>query len=145
MPTKKKWPAPSRKAHNTFCLNEGWEPVRGPQATDVDHHITYELPLPDDRVLRTRVSRPPNKETYGPGMWQHILRDQLQVSEDTFWACVQDKVKPNRGQPAVPPDAIPADLVYLLKSRLRLSDTEIRAMSRVEAIERLTRHWQGSP
>ena len=30
----------------------------------VRHQVTYKLPLPDGRILRTRVSRPVRKETY---------------------------------------------------------------------------------
>ena len=139
------WPAPSREAHNQFCLNEGWHPVRNTRGRKTGHHITYELPLPDGRILRTRVSKPPSKDTYGARMWGHILRDQLQVDEETFWACVQKKVKPNRGGPEAPVEALPADLVHLLRANLHLSEAEIRGLSRQEAIERMTAFWGRRP
>lgn len=91
------------------------------------------------------MSRPPNKETYGPALWVHILRDQLSVDEAVFWACVNDGVVPDRGGRKPSVDALPADVVHLLKIRLHLSDQEIRALSKDEAIERLKELWEERP
>jgi hypothetical protein len=74
-------------------------------------------------------------------MWSHILRDQLAVSEAEFWACVQNGVKPNRGERRMPEEALPASLVHQLITNLGLSDTEIAKMSKAEAIARMQRHW----
>lgn len=71
------WPAPTRADHDAFCRLEGWTPVRDALGRTGTHHITYELRLPDGQVLRTRVSHPPNRQTYGARLWAHILRDQL--------------------------------------------------------------------
>jgi hypothetical protein len=139
------WAAPSREAHNSFCVTEGWEVVRKTDSKSVKHHITYEMDLPDGRRLRTRISRPPNKDTYGPDMWAHILRDQLAVDAATFWACVQSGVLPDRGTPVPHRESLPADLVHLLRSKLRLSDAEIAELTRQEAIERMERYWQQDP
>jgi hypothetical protein len=103
--------------------------------------VTYELQLYDGRILRTRISHPVNRETYGERLWSHILRDQLHVDEATFWACVQDGTKPDRGAPEPPPEALPADLVHLLLTRVRLSEAELAAMSKEGAIARMQRHW----
>lgn len=81
------WPQPSRKDHDAFCRHEEWERVRDAVGRKGTHHVTYELNLPDGRVLRTRVSRPVDRSDYGPNLWGHILRDQLEVDEATFWAC----------------------------------------------------------
>ncbi|GAA5169119.1 hypothetical protein GCM10023321_64160 [Pseudonocardia eucalypti] len=105
------------------------------------HHLTYELALPDGRVLRTGVSHPPNRTGYGAKLWKHILRDQLGVDEATFWACVQDGVAPDRGAPKAPPHALPAELVHLLLTRVGLTEAEVAGMSRAEAADRLHRHW----
>lgn len=32
-------------------------------------------------------------------MWSHILREQLEVTVDVFWACVQKGRLPDRGAP----------------------------------------------
>lgn len=78
-------------------------------------------------------------------MWAHILRDQLAVDEAAFWACVQDDVLPYRGAPVQHGKSLPADLVHLLRSNLRLSDSEIAELSRQEAIERMQQFWQEGP
>lgn len=80
------WPAPTRADHDTFCRTEGWTRVRDATGHTGTQHITDELSLPDGRILRTRISHPPNRTTYGLRMWAHILRDQLCVDEATFWA-----------------------------------------------------------
>ncbi|MEV5413955.1 cytotoxic translational repressor of toxin-antitoxin stability system [Thermopolyspora sp. NPDC052614] len=105
------------------------------------HHVTYELDLPDGRVLRTRISHPVDCSAYGPKLWSHILRDQLDVSEADFWTCVREGVRPDRGVPVAPPEALPADLVHLLIHRVGLDEKEVAAMSRVDAVARLQRFW----
>jgi hypothetical protein len=74
-------------------------------------------------------------------MWKHILRDQLDVDEPQFWACVQDGVKPARGTPELPAEALPADLVHLLISRVGLDESEVAGMSKDDAVARLQRFW----
>lgn len=135
------WPAPTREAHDAFCKIEGWEPVRNARGQTGTHHVTYELQLPDGRILRTRISHPVNRETYGENLWSHVLRDQLEVDQATFWACVQEGKKPNRGAPEPPADALPADLVHLLLTRVHLNEAEVAAMSKDEAIARMQRYW----
>jgi hypothetical protein len=63
------------------------------------------------------------------------------VQEPEFWACVKDGAKPDRGTPAPPPEALPADLVHMLLSRVGLAEAEVAAMSKDEAIARLQRFW----
>jgi hypothetical protein len=63
------------------------------------------------------------------------------VTEAEFWACVQDKVTPGRGRPAVPAQALPADLVHLLITRLGLSEAEIATMNKADAIARMQQYW----
>ncbi|HEX5114025.1 MAG TPA: cytotoxic translational repressor of toxin-antitoxin stability system [Pseudonocardiaceae bacterium] len=135
------WPQPTRKDHETFCQTEEWRHVRDARGRTGTHHITYELDLVDGRILRTRISHPVDRCDYGPGIWKHILRDQLDVDEPTFWSCARDGVKPVRGTPRPPADALPADLVYLLISRVGLDEAEVAGMSKDEAIGRLQRYW----
>ena len=108
------WPQPTRQDHDKFCDVEVWTPVRDARGRTGTQHVTYELNLPDGRILRMRISHPPDRTAYGSSLWSHILRDQLAVSEEEFWRCVRDGVKPDRGVPEAPPEALPADLVYLL-------------------------------
>jgi hypothetical protein len=136
------WPAPTRGDHQAFCANEGWELVRNARGKTSGHHaLTYELTLHDGRILRTRISHPPNGSTYGANIWGHILRDQLNVDEETFWACVRNGVKPDRGEPEAPAEALPADLAHLLVTRLQLSSAEVALMTKDEAIARMQEFW----
>ena len=135
------WPQPTRQDHEKFCSIEGWTRVRDARGRTGTHHLIYELHLPDGRILRTRISHPPDRSTYGPSIWRHILRDQLDVAEDEFWACVRDGVKPDRGLPEAPAEALPADLVQLLITRVGLPESEVASMSKAQAIERLDRYW----
>jgi hypothetical protein len=135
------WPAPTREAHEAFCKTEGWQQVRSARGRTGTHHVIYELQLHDGRILRTRISHPVNRDAYGPQIWSHILRDQLDVDQATFWACVQDGTKPDRGAPQPPAGALPADLVHLLLTGVHLSEAEVAAMSKDQAIARMQQYW----
>jgi hypothetical protein len=130
---------PTRKDHQNFCLNERWTQVRNPRGNG-GHHVMFELTLPDGQVLRTRISHPPNRQTYGPSLWAHILRDQLDVGEDEFWACVREKKLPQRGRSEPTTPSIPAGVVAQLLSH-GVEESDVRLMSRAEAIERLNLIW----
>ena len=135
------WPQPTRQFHQKFGQVESWKPVRDARGRTGTHHITYELSLRDGRVLRTRISHPADRTTYGPSIWGHILRDQLQVTDTEFWCCVQEGVKPDRGEPEVPAEALPADVVYLLISRVGLDEAVIATMTKADAVARLNDFW----
>lgn len=134
-------PRASREDHDDFCSTEGWALVRGATGKPVAHHRTYELGLPDGRILRTRISRPVDRTQYRDSMWTHIMRDQLQITADEFWECVTDKVLPQRSRPAASPrTSLPLYLVEGL-SRRGVSPQEIRAMTEEDATERLHQLW----
>jgi hypothetical protein len=137
-----KWPAPTRAAHDQFCRNEGWTVVRNATGKKNVHHINYELALSDGTILRTRISRPPDRSNYGASMWAHILRDQLAVDEAFFWVCVNDGVAPDRGGAKERAETIPLEVVQLLLNRVGMSETEVGKLSRAEAIARLNQFWQ---
>ncbi len=139
------WPRPTRATHERFCRTEGWTEVRNARGK-TGHHVTFELALPDGRVLRTRVSHPVDATDYGPEIWRHILRDQLEVSDAEFWACVQHRTKPRRGpERVVTAAAIPVDVAWQLVHKVGLAPDEVARLTRDEAIARLQEHWRGSP
>jgi hypothetical protein len=136
--TPSRQPAPTRAAHHRFVVREGWRPVAS------THHETFELVLPDARILRTRISRPPDRTTYGPRLWAHILRDQLAVTQDEFRACVDEGRLPDRGAGrAAPPDptTIPVEVAHLLVERVGLRREDLVGMSRDDAVARLAAYW----
>jgi hypothetical protein len=137
----KAWPQLTRADHERFCEVEGWRRVRDAKGRTGTHHVTYEHILWDGQVLRTRISHPPDRTAYGPGIWSHILRDQLKVDQEAFWMCVREGKRPDRGAHTVPAEALPADLVHLLLTRVGLSEDEVHRLLKPEAISRLQQYW----
>lgn len=135
--------AASRREHHRFCEIEGWTEVLNARGKPAEHHLTYELTLGDGRVLRTRISRPANTNTYGRGLWSHILSDQLEVTEADFWACVDDRRAPVRNDLASAPEgaALPVSLAYQLVNTLHLSSDEIASLTLEQAVARMHEHW----
>lgn len=133
-----KYPAATREDHDDFCVTEKWQLVRGASGQPVRHHRTYELALWDGQVLRTRISRPVDRSTYAAGMWTHILRTQLAVDAEAFWACVRDKKLPDRGGPETVTQKEPLPL-YLVRalSELGVDETESLALTASEAAQLL--------
>ncbi|MDR7302739.1 cytotoxic translational repressor of toxin-antitoxin stability system [Haloactinomyces albus] len=132
---------PTRTDHERFCRTEGWQPLRDVRTGSGTRHTTYELALPDGRVLRTRISHPPERDTYGPALWKHVLDDQLRVSEAEFRACVDEGVLPDRGVPRSAAEALPPALVYLLINRVGLPESEVKALSKEQAVARVNQYW----
>jgi len=135
------YPAPTRADHRRFCEIEGWSARGTASRKGAGDHLRFELTLPDGRILYTRVSHPVNRQgSYGKSLWKHILKDQLDVTEAEFWACVREGVKPSRGErkPAVQ-DAVPVGVVIALVEEFHLVESEVRAMTRSEAIARLAK------
>lgn len=136
----------SRRDHNKFCTTEGWKVVGNARGKKASHHVTYELPLPDGRILRTRISHPVNSTTYGASLWAHILRDQLDVTEAEFWACVKDGSRPSRARAPEPPEnALPAGLAWQLIHSAGVPEAEVATMTRDEAIARMNEFWARPP
>lgn len=135
-------PTPTRREHLRFCEIERWRLVRSATGKNSTHHDTYELELDSGDILRTRISRPPDRTEYGPSLWAHILRDQLEVRPDEFRRCLNLGEPPDRGaaNPS-PAETIPTDLAYLLTKRVGLTEEQLATMSRQEAIERMQEYW----
>ena len=132
-------PAATREDHDDFCVAEKWQLVRGASGQPVRHHRTYELTLWDGRILRTRISRPVDKSTYSAGMWTHILRTQLAVDAEAFWACVRDEKLPDRGAPETLTQREPLPL-YLVRalSELGVDESESLTLTAAEAAQLLS-------
>lgn len=131
----------TREEHDDFCNNEGWELVRGARGKPVQHHRTYKLKLPDGRVLRTGISQPVDTSQYARSMWTRILRDQLAVTEDEFWQCVDEGVVPDRSIDAAERPGLPYYLAIELQRTCGLSADESAELSEVEAKRMIAEHW----
>ncbi len=132
-----KRPPATRTDHETFCTTEGWVERTRANGKRGSHHVSYELPLPHGQILYTRVSHPVDRTDYGPSIWGHILRDQLQVSPEEFWDCVDNQVRPNRGQAQPVAEAIPLGIIRTLIQEAHISEVEVHSMTKTEAIARL--------
>jgi hypothetical protein len=123
----KKYPPADRESHDAFCVTEEWTLVRGATGKPVTHHRTFELTLWDGRILRTRISRPINTSQYGPQLWSHILKQQLEVTVEEFWSCVNKGQLPDRGFAPLeaPPQSIP---LFLLRELMKLGVSEEEAL-----------------
>jgi len=135
----------TRLDHEAFCVHEGWQKRRDARGRTGTHHVGYELALPDGRVLRTRISQPVDRSDYGPSLFAHILRDQLEVTEQVFWACAEESTLPDRGGQTPSAAALPAEMVYLLIHRVGVPEREVATLDLESAVARLNRYWTEGP
>lgn len=127
----------TRVDHQSFCVTEGWIERRRATGKRGTHHVNYELAVPDGRILYTRISHPVDRTDYGPSIWGHILKDQLDVTAEEFWACMEEKTLPARSQMPEPREAIPLGVLRVLIQEAHIAEAEVRAMTKAEAIQRL--------
>lgn len=130
-----------RDDHEKFCLTEHWELVVNARGKPVRHHATYRMVLSDGRILRTRISRPVDRTTYSGSIWNHILQDQLVVSDDEFWACVEEGVLPARGTPTERASALPLALVWQLIHTAGLDERLVAGMTKEQAVHAINDYW----
>ena len=83
--------------------------------------------------------RPPARGRARSSLWAHILRDQLDTDEATFWATVSEGLLPQRSAPPQPTNSLPTEFALLLHNRVGLTRQEIAAMTKAEAVDRLNR------
>jgi hypothetical protein len=135
-----KRPPATRKDHQKFCETEGWQKRKTAKGKTGTHHVNYELPLGDGRILYTRISHPVDKTDYGKKIWASILREQLDVTSDEFWDCVTNGQVPSRGAPPAPDpaQAIPAPVVAILIGTFGIPEVEVRTMTKDQALLRLS-------
>lgn len=136
-----KYPPATRDDHEAFCKTEQWQPVFNAKGQKVRHHATYELPLHNGRILRTRISRPVDRTAYGASLWSEILKNQLEVTADEFWACVREGSTPDRGAPEAPASALPLELVVLLTKTAKIPEATVAAMTKEEAVQAMNEYW----
>jgi hypothetical protein len=79
--------------HRAFVQTEGWE-----KAGDRGGHVNYLLQVnPPVAVLYTGISHGANgTEYFDPAIRSMIVHQQLRVTPDEFWACVNEGKRPER-------------------------------------------------
>lgn len=136
----------SHAAHRKFVETESWQKkgtARGSGKTG-DHH-RYTLRLANGDVLTTRVSHGAGAVN-DPKLVAKILRDQLQVTEADFYACVRRGKLPPRPapeRPSVPEGGLDAKLVRNLIRKAGLSQDTVAAMTEEQAVDAWNQHLAG--
>lgn len=112
-----------------YLLRDGWieEPNLARGRVRTGDHRRYRKELADGTMLRTKVPHGLRAEI-GIALFRHILRDQLRVTEERFWAVVHGSAT---GAEPPPPGAaaIPGWLVERLLFTVGLPEDEVRAMT----------------
>lgn len=116
-----------------YVLRDGWieEPNLARGQTRTGDHRRYRKELVDGTILRTKVPHGVRDEI-GIDLFRHILRAQLRVTEERFWAVLHGAAAD--AEPSPPETAaIPGWLVERLLFTVGLPEDEIRAMTPDEA------------
>ncbi len=127
----------SHTDHLTFVETEGWQKKGTARSTRKagDHH-RYTLTLATGDILHTRVSHG-SGAINDPNLVAAILREQLQVTEADFYECVNNGTLPPRPSPVpspAPSDGLDAKLVRNLIRKVGLSQSEVAAMDKNQAV-----------
>jgi hypothetical protein len=127
----------SHADHRKFVEVEGWTKKTTARAgKKTGDHFRYTLTLATGDVLYTRVSHG-SGQIDDPGLVRSILRDQLHVTEEAFYDCVEKGVRPPRPQPeepARPQQALDATLMRNLVRKVGLSADQMTGLSKEEAV-----------
>lgn len=131
---------PATRDLHRFCEVDGWEVRKTARGKKADDHTRYRKVLPDGSTLMTKVSHG-RKGIDDPDLFAHILRTQLRVTVEQFWAAVDHGTKPDRpgvAPESAPRESIPFDLARNLLTKVGIPQSELARMTNEEAIAR----WQ---
>lgn len=128
---------PTNAELRKFVDTEGWQDKDKAAGRRKGDHHRYLLVLADGTTLYTRISHG-RGGVDDPKLFAAILRDQLQVTEEQFWACVRQGVKPPRpgATRERPANAIDGKLAWRLHKQAGLSQQEIQTLTPDEALQR---------
>jgi hypothetical protein len=123
--------------HRAFVETEGW--TRGKSGTSHDNYLFAPV-NPDVAVLRTGISHGAASTEYSdPKMRAKIVNEQLQVTEEEFWACVSNRQLPVRrsdgysvglrGEEASSPPPQNPGLLQQLHNEFRVAADDVLGMS----------------
>lgn len=123
--------------HRKFIETEGWtKKGTASSSKKTGDHFRYSLTLATGDVLFTRIS-------HGTGQLNdskligEIFRNQLGVSEEDFYRCVEKGILPPRPQtiPEISVEGLDATLVRNLIRKVGLSQSQVAKMSKAQAVE----------
>jgi hypothetical protein len=123
--------------HRKFVEIEGWTKKGSSSSSKkTGNHHRYSLTLSTGDVLYTRVS-------HGSGqlgdskLIATIFRDQLQVTEEDFYRCVEQGILPPRPQiiSETAAEGLDAKLVRNLIRKVGISQNQVAKMSKTDTID----------
>ena len=124
-----------------FVQVEGWEDKDKKSEKKKGNHHRYVFTTPTGERLYTRISHGKGR-IYNPHLFQHILRDQLGIDGDQFWAAVDHGIKPVRQSPTAMQmsGSLDAKLVRNLITKVKVNPNQLMEMTQHEAIS-LWQDW----
>lgn len=128
-----------------FVAVEGWQDKDALSRKKAGDHHRYVFTTPTGERLYTRISHG-RGQIRDPGLFEHILRDQLKVEAEQFWAAVDRGEAPRRPTPAsavAGPGAMDAKLARALITKAGLSPGDLVGLSQDDAV-RLWQEWLAS-
>lgn len=126
-----------------FLAADGWRQIStGERGGRRQRHLFFEKLLPGGRLLQTHISHD-RRKSIGASRFGAVLRDQLEVSREEFWAAI------DAGAPVARPVVLDEDevvehdawVVRVLAGELHMSPDEIAALGEEEAKARVYSHW----
>lgn len=120
---------------------EGWEDKDKSSGKKKGDHHRYVFTTPTGERLFTKVSHG-RGQIHDQGLFEHILREQLFIDEEQFWAAVDGGIRPTRPSPALAnlEGALDAKLVRNLLTKVKVPPSQLVGMTREEAIK-LWQEW----
>ena len=124
-----------------FVQVEGWEDKDKKSGKKKGDHHRYVFTTPTGERLYTRISHGKG-QIYNPDLFQHILRDQLGIDGDQFWAAVDHGVKPVRQSPISMQmsGSLDAKLVRNLITKVKVNPIQLEAITQSDAVS-LWQEW----
>lgn len=116
-----------------YVLHDGWteEPGLARGRARTGDHRRYRKELVDGTILRTKVPHG-LRDDVGADLFRHILRDQLRVTEERFWAVVRGTAI-EEGPTLTETESLPGWLVERLLLTVGLSEADVRSMTADQA------------
>lgn len=123
---------------------EDWEDKDKQSGKKTGDHHRYVFTTPTGERLFTKISHG-RGQIHDRGLFEHILREQLCIEEDQFWAAVDRGVQPTRlcHTPTNPEGALDAKLVRNLLTKVKIAPGQLVGMTHEEAIK-LWQEWRST-
>lgn len=121
-----------------FVELEGWQTTDGSRPGRIGDHFRYTFTTPAGERLYTRISHG-RGQIHNPDLFAQILRTQLNISAEQFWAAIDHGVVPTRPGPQsthTDDPVLDAKLARNLITKVGLSTDQLIGMTQEEAVRR---------